>query len=315
MLDSPIIDIAIGLSFLYFLFGLITSSLNELIQTKLQSRSKELHGAIINFLDRDWDEIGQKVTESPYIRTLGKSDKKFPSYIPSSSFAQSIIDVIKGAEDLPTTIPEIREQIKKNPIIKGQAQIWILGLLDQSYGKLEGFYAKIESSYNDAMDRVSGWYGAKVKRNILLLGILTSVALNIDTIDITKTLWKNKETAKAFSELVTNSMDKIEKSGSGFEVKGDDGEILYSLKNTPVANVSNIVAQVGSFPIPLGWGKDSFAFFSQPMWGWALLSKIVGWAITALAIFLGAPFWFDLLSKIVNLRGTGKKPEEAASPN
>ena len=142
MLDSPIIDIAIGLSFLYFLFGLLTSALNELIQTKLQSRSRELHSAILNFLDQDWDEIGKKITESPYVRSLGKSSEKFPSYIRSSSFAQSVVDVIKGAEDLPATIPEIREQIKNNPIIKGEAQVWLLGLLDQSYDKLEGFYIK-----------------------------------------------------------------------------------------------------------------------------------------------------------------------------
>ena len=311
MLDSPIIDIAIGLSFLYFLFGLLTSALNELIQTKLQSRSRELHSAIINFLDRDWDEIGKKITESPYLRSLGKTSEKFPSYIPSSSFAQSVIDVIKGAEDLPATIPDIREQIKKNPIIKGEAQVWLLGLLDQSYNKLEGFYTKLESSYNDAMDRVSGWYGRKAKRTILLLGIITSILLNIDTIEITQTLWKNKEKAKALSDIAVNSMDKIEHSGSGFELKGDNGEILYSIKNEPGANFSNIVAEVSSFPIPIGWDATSLDLFSKPKWGWILLTKIIGWAITGLAIFLGAPFWFDVLSKIVNLRGTGKKPEVA----
>ena len=141
MLDSPIIDIAIGLSFLYFLLGLVASSLNELIQSWLKSRSKELNRAILNFLDRDWDEIGKKVIESPYVRSLSKSPGKLPSYIPSSSFAQSIIDVIKGAEDLPKTIPDIRKQIKNNPIVKGDAQVWLLGLLDQSYDKLQDFYS------------------------------------------------------------------------------------------------------------------------------------------------------------------------------
>jgi hypothetical protein len=39
--------------------------------------------------------------------------------------------------------------------------------------------------------------------------------------------------------------------------------------------------------------------------------SVVGWLITALAISLGAPFWFDLLNKFVNLRVSGEKPEEA----
>ena len=32
--------------------------------------------------------------------------------------------------------------------------------------------------------------------------------------------------------------------------------------------------------------------------------------VTALALSLGAPFWFDLLNRLVNLRQTGKPPDE-----
>lgn len=35
------------------------------------------------------------------------------------------------------------------------------------------------------------------------------------------------------------------------------------------------------------------------------LETLIGWLITALAITLGAPFWFDLLGKFVSLRGAG----------
>lgn len=309
MLDSPIIDIAIGLSFLYFLLGLITSSLNELIQSKLKSRSRVLKDALLNFLDKDWDVIGKRIVKSPYVRSLQKDPEKFPSYIPSSSFAQSIVDVIKGADDLPNTIPEIRKQIKNNPIIKGDAQVWLLGVLDQSYDKLEDFYSKLEDGYNDAMDRVAGWYGRKTKRTILILGIVTSILLNIDTIDITQSLWKNKETAKAFSSIVASSMEKIDKSEDGFEITDDDGNVLYSVNNDQGKNAGSLTAKIGSLPIPLGWNSSSFEFFSEPKWILVLLTKLAGWGITAMAIFLGAPFWFDLLSKVVNLRGSGGKPK------
>jgi hypothetical protein len=36
----------------------------------------------------------------------------------------------------------------------------------------------------------------------------------------------------------------------------------------------------------------------------------LGFVITALAISLGAPFWFDLLNKFVRLRGSGDDPEK-----
>lgn len=40
-------------------------------------------------------------------------------------------------------------------------------------------------------------------------------------------------------------------------------------------------------------------------------SAIVGWLITALAISLGAPFWFDLLNKLTKLRATGGKVDSS----
>ena len=58
--------------------------------------------------------------------------------------------------------------------------------------------------------------------------------------------------------------------------------------------------------LPLGWGhsespKDSLA--------WAV--KAIGIVFTGLALAFGAPFWFDVLSKLVQLRSSGRKPETA----
>jgi hypothetical protein len=36
---------------------------------------------------------------------------------------------------------------------------------------------------------------------------------------------------------------------------------------------------------------------------------VLGWVITALAISLGAPFWFDLLQKLLRLRSSGQRPD------
>jgi hypothetical protein len=49
--------------------------------------------------------------------------------------------------------------------------------------------------------------------------------------------------------------------------------------------------------------------FSLRYLGW-WLTKLFGIAVTALAISQGAPFWFDLLKKAVNLRLAGSAPDE-----
>jgi hypothetical protein len=44
---------------------------------------------------------------------------------------------------------------------------------------------------------------------------------------------------------------------------------------------------------------------------WFWLTKVLGWFVTGLALSLGAPFWFDLLGKFMNIRGAGPKPDRA----
>jgi hypothetical protein len=38
---------------------------------------------------------------------------------------------------------------------------------------------------------------------------------------------------------------------------------------------------------------------------------MLGWILTILAVSLGAPFWFDMLNRVVAIRSAGKAPEEA----
>ena len=51
---------------------------------------------------------------------------------------------------------------------------------------------------------------------------------------------------------------------------------------------------------------------SQPDRSTNLLLKLSGIILTALAARQGAPIWFDLLKRLVNLRGTGVNPDEKA---
>jgi len=62
----------------------------------------------------------------------------------------------------------------------------------------------------------------------------------------------------------------------------------------------------------LGWNKSEFAAQKNGLdWAGFIFTKLVGMAITVIAIMMGAPFWFDVLNKVSNLRGVGKKPEES----
>jgi hypothetical protein len=53
---------------------------------------------------------------------------------------------------------------------------------------------------------------------------------------------------------------------------------------------------------------DDEVWFSEHITVLTLL--IIGWFLTAVAASLGAPFWFDILSRIMNVRNSGGVPGE-----
>ncbi|MEP6466804.1 MAG: hypothetical protein ABJB05_10895, partial [Parafilimonas sp.] len=61
--------------------------------------------------------------------------------------------------------------------------------------------------------------------------------------------------------------------------------------------------------IPLGWSEAELSKAKESGWFLFVLAKIIGLAVTIIAIMMGAPFWFDVLNKISNLRGSGNKPD------
>jgi hypothetical protein len=73
-------------------------------------------------------------------------------------------------------------------------------------------------------------------------------------------------------------------------------------------------------PLTVGWNDPiqslrGFYATTRKSYHEALLQflqKLIGWGLSAIAISLGAPFWFDLLSKLVNLRHSGQKPLSTA---
>ena len=69
--------------------------------------------------------------------------------------------------------------------------------------------------------------------------------------------------------------------------------------------LNNEIAEIRR-PLGLGWEGVNLRELST----YDLISKLLGFILTALAVSLGAPFWFDLLKKLVNIRSSGARPYE-----
>ena len=67
--------------------------------------------------------------------------------------------------------------------------------------------------------------------------------------------------------------------------------------------------EIQKLGLPVGWDRADPRTIPNNFGGW--LIKIIGWLLTAIAISLGAPFWFDLLNKFMVVRSTVKPHEKS----
>ena len=83
-------------------------------------------------------------------------------------------------------------------------------------------------------------------------------------------------------------------------------------ENSPECRVARNLSQIRQLGLPVGWDTNDTRTVPRTFWGW--VTKVLGWLVTATAISLGAPLWFDLLNKIMVVRSTvrpwEKSPEE-----
>ncbi len=330
MFDYPVLDIAISLVFTYLLLAIIVSSFNEwLLNSVFNTRAKDLKSAIENLLfDTQWKAVAGKIIDSPFISSLKKNSGKFPSYIPPKNFVSALLGAVKeGSEIIDETksidMGTLRESIKNNSLIRGDAGKVLLGLADRAGDSMENFSNSLEEFFNDAMNRATGWYKRKAKRVSFIVAVVIAFSLNVDTIQITKTLWEQPQLAKAVANIAANNISNIDTTGGRFAVKGSSvsqtdttikksspaGDTTISVSNKSIRNIQNAKSLFDELPLPVGWIAGNYPGCVEGKFdflGW--LSKFIGLLFTAGAISLGAPFWFDLANKFINVRNSGVKP-------
>jgi len=176
------------------------------------------------------------------------------------------------------------------------------------------------------MERVSGWFKSRYQIYMLIISAFVSVFLNVDSIHLAQTLWADKVKLEQMANAAKNDFNKIEKTDKEIIFNGSNNNPTVRInidKNTDTTiigidsalsllklqqkEISIAMQKVKASGIPMGW-ENRQAFIGAFKWEPRLAVRIAGWLITTLAVFMGAPTWFDILNKLVNLRGNGKKP-------
>ena len=387
MLGSDVLDVAIGLSFLYFITSLIVTAAREWIEGLLQMRAVHLERGIREILQDKDGSVAKLFFDHPQIGALfrgiyepdkhltagwfnGKIERvlqgwtpgwlrpkdrwpkltmrsNLPAYIPARNFALAILDLsargglpetgtdAKGTElaalapaafdDQPLSFAAVRAGVQQT-FPSAYVQRLILTCLDTAQGDLEQARTNLEKVFDSAMDRGSGWYRKDTQTILFLLGLVAAIACNIDTIRVASELYRHSGVRQAIVAQAQGAVETVRKS---------DGTLTLATIDCAKAEFQKTAAcgadRLQAMGYPVGW-DDRQLGWSKPLPLIGLRTpylapdpppdlrigarSVAGWILTALALMLGAPFWFDVLNKLMVIRSTvkphEKSPEESS---
>lgn len=291
MFGSDILEIVTGMVFVFLLLSLVCSAVNEFIEALVKNRAKDLEQGIGELLGdpKNSTKFINQIYNHGLVNALFKgtypptSKGDLPSYIPAQNFVLAVMDLVKnpptGRIPLPPNLDTALRTFKAS-----------------AAGDAAKFQAGLEDWYNSGMDRVSGWYKRRAQWILLVLGLVVAIAVNADTGSIAKGLANNASLRKG---IVATAQARASAP-------------LPPTANAPnAAQIREQLKDLKDLALPIGWeGETSGAGLTGSDWAWAVFkAHAFGWLLTAIAISLGAPFWFDLLNKFMAVRSS-VKPEE-----
>jgi hypothetical protein len=310
MFNSQVLEVSIGLVFVFLLISLILTAVMESVEVITKSRATDLEKALSELLaDRDGTGLRKKLYEHPLIaamyagdyaatrfdadgKKVGGGSRQSPSYIPRQQFALALLDLARAGE------------------VEGKVHEALETMRQSVGGDIERLRTEVESWYDGAMQRASGWFRRRKQFLLFWIGLFVAVALNVNAVTIAQSLATNAALRQAVTTLAEKSADTLAPALA----ESPDGTL-----NEAAAEQARVLhAQVSALELPIGWDAAAFGRVRSGLMGArtpedaGLLALLLGgYLVTAFAATLGAPFWFDVLNKIMVVRSTVKPDEKS----
>lgn len=311
MFGSQALETAIGLVLLFFVLAVAVSSVTELISQGLQKRARDLEKTIARMLSASQsDPTGSPVSRFwGGVRRLVRRPASTPSGLPEEIDRRLRVGVARGAKGYMSAksfadaaVELMTSSATSGTYPSGTEALYtrMEQLAAQARGDLTKVKAGLEAWFDDAMVAAADAYKRWTTVVVLLTGLVLTVLANASAIDVAKDLWTSSATRAAVVEAADATVEQGQ-SGACADKSGIEG-------------VSCSVEQTSTLDLPLGWSDDrlwaSDASGGETAGWW--VSHVLGWVLTALLLMMGAPFWFDVLSRLTALRATSSKPASAA---
>jgi hypothetical protein len=323
MFGSEILEVAIGVVFVLLLVSVVCTAIREGMESYLKTRAAFLEHGIREMLhDRGAVGIARMFYTHPLINSLYAEHYQprsgterpsgvtrggtLPTYIPTRNFALALMDLAaRGPTGAPgssdgsspvLSLATVRANVLN--IENAPVQRILLTAIDTAQGDMDKAVANIAAWYDSGMDRISGAYKRATQKVLFFIGLFVAVALNVNPLTIADYLYHDDSARAA---VVARA-----------EAAARDSSYVNGTKKYTAAR-----AELDSLRLPMGWAGAHLTLATPEWRPWNdVVSPLIGWIVTAMAATLGAPFWFDMLNKVMVVRSTvkphEKSPEESS---
>jgi len=311
MFGSETLEICIGLIFVYLLFSILATLIVEYVSAYvMQLRATNLKKIVERALDDINSEFSSRFYAHPLIKNYAKKNGGLPSYISSDKFAKVVLDIIRTGGDIQKLgkssfldNTEVSTAIDMAPFIGEERKGLLKSFAKEANDDINLFADKLEVWFNDTVERGQGWFNRKIKVVTLIVGFCIAIVFNLDSIRIYQQLSENSELREQIIESASAYLKDSETPATTTRKSEDQidsaREALVQFYSEEIEKNQNLLS--------IGWDEKACDYFGTKC---NFLLVFLGWIITALALSMGAPFWFDLLNKLVALRGASKPKEE-----
>ncbi len=301
------LDVAIGLVLTFSLVSLIASLINEWISALLKMRGQMLWSAIDDLLGKD---VSVALSDHAFLKGLRRrswvdaitfwrkdTDRHKIGYLPKETFLRAAMATLAARSAEGKALPTKGEKAPEG----------LLAGLEEEAGKdLDRLREHLGATFDATMNEVSGWYKRWSQVTLFLVGLMIAFLAGVDSVTITKRLATDPELREAVGQQanVVLEAQRQENKGEAKEPSEEIQALLASIEGTGLPLLQAPPCREDA-PSCATWERQ---------WGGHWLAHWPGFLLTALATCLGAPFWFDLLKRLINLR-SNFKPEPDPQPS
>src|SRR5262245_9791462 len=306
---GTVLDVTIGLVFTYLLLSIMVSGVQEIIAGYLSLRGKKLRDGIATLLVGN-DTLFQRVFGHSLI--AGLAENRLPSYVPARNFSMALFEALKDGSQSPL-FGQIERGIAALP--DGNAKRSLSAFVTQAGGDIDALRKRVETWFDDGMDRVTGIYKRFSQYFTVIFGLLVAIVINVDSIGLARTLWNDPLVRGALVKAAEQYQpDETTPPAAAATDKMKEARCILDALPLPIGwrdtEKARIACKAGDKPQDAIDVRSAAVLFYDRVFkaDGSGLWLVAGWIITALAVSFGAPFWFAALQQLLKIRNAGPKP-------